>query len=63
MRVKYLRAVRGKQFNIKNYPTYPLKDGISNIRAKAGEGALLIQCSNFVYDVTKNPSIYFDYAY
>lgn len=62
-RVKTLSAKRGEDLNISEYPNFSKTGSINGMkRMYYGKSALLVKCGNYIYNVSSNPEIYFDYA-
>lgn len=64
MRVKYLRVHLGQILKIDDYPNFSVSGSIRGMKNRFyGKDALLVRCGSYIYNVTKNPDIYYIYAY
>ena len=60
MRVKYLKVEDGKQVHIDRFPCFSVTGSITGMKDKYyGKDALLVRCGSYIYDVTSEPSIYY----
>lgn len=60
MRVRYLSISRGKAIHIETFPNFHASGSIKGMKKLFyGENALLVRCGSYIYDVTKNPLIYY----
>ncbi|MBS3748130.1 MAG: hypothetical protein KGY67_00335 [Candidatus Thermoplasmatota archaeon] len=59
MRVKYLSKHKGIDVNIQKFPNFHKSGSIKGMKEKYyGKDALLVQCGNYIYNVTSEPKIY-----
>lgn len=59
MRVKYLRVATGEEIGIDNFPNFSASGSVPGMRRiYYGEGALLVRCGSYIYNVTAAPEIY-----
>lgn len=62
--VRYLTVERGQKLHIEEYPSFHKSGSIMGMKNKYyGLDALLVRCGSYIYNVTSNPKIYWDYAY
>ena len=60
MKVRYLYKKDGIEFHIDNYPNFHKSGSVTGMKNKFyGKDALLVQCGDYIYNVTKNPHIYY----
>lgn len=60
-RTKYLRVEDGKKLGIENYPCFHASGSIKGMKKQYyGEDALLVRCGSYIYNVTRNPAIYYE---
>ncbi len=60
MKKRYLYVKDGKRFNIDKYPNFHKTGSIIGMKRKYyGNNALLVQCGDYIYNVTSNPEIYY----
>lgn len=58
-KVKRLSTDEGIRLRLGRFSSYHKKNSITNIRRLfCGPGALLVRCGDFIYNVTREPSIY-----
>lgn len=63
MRVKYLKVADGEKLGIDNYPNFAANGSIKRMKKLYyGEDALLVRCGSYIYNVSNNPNIYYNYA-
>lgn len=63
MKCKTLAIEQGIRCNISRFPNFHKSGSISGMkRMFYGKDALLVRCGNFVYNVTSEPSIYYNQA-
>lgn len=64
VRVKYLKVADGKRLGIDDYPNFHVSGSIKGMKKQYyGKDALLVRCGSYIYNVSKNPSIYDNHAY
>jgi len=64
MRVKYLKVEKGMRLGINKYPSFSVEGSIKGMKEKYyGKDALLVRSGSYIYNVTSNPDIYYNYAY
>ncbi len=60
MKKRYLYVKDGERFNIHKYPNFHKTGSIIGMKRKYyGKNALLVQCGDYIYNVTSNPEIYY----
>jgi len=63
MRVKRLSKENGEKLSIDTFPNFHKSGSVIGMKNKFyGKNALLVRCGNFIYNVTKEPDIYYKYA-
>lgn len=63
MKCKTLTVEQGKRCNISRFPNFHKSGSISGMkRMFYGNEALLVRCGSFIYNVTSEPSIYYNQA-
>ena len=60
--VRDLKVAKGELFNISQYPSFSSTGSIKGMRKVYGPEALLVRCGSYIYNVSANPQIYYDYA-
>lgn len=64
MRTKYLTVEAGEKVGIDNYPNFSATGSIKGMKERVyGRDALLVRCGAYIYNVTSNPTIYYNIAY
>lgn len=64
MRVRYLPISEGRKVNIDRFPNFDKSGSITGMKKKFyGKDALLVRCGNYIYNVTREPFIYYGRAY
>lgn len=63
MKCKTLTIEQGKRCGISRFPNFHKSGSISGMkRMFYGKEALLVRCGSFIYNVTSEPSIYYNQA-
>lgn len=63
MRCRYLKRAEGESVGISNFPNFHKSGSIAGMKKLYyGEDALLVRCGSYIYNVTSEPSIYWDLA-
>lgn len=63
MKCKTLAIEQGVLCNISRFPNFHKSGSISGMkRMFYGKDALLVRCGSFIYNVTSEPSIYYNLA-
>lgn len=58
-RVKYMYKEDGKSYNISDYPNFHRNGSIKGMKEQFyGKDCLLVQCGDYIYNVSSNPEIY-----
>ena len=58
-RVKYLSVKKGEQIGIDRFPNFSRTGSITGMRnLYYGKDALLVRCGSWIYNVSREPSIY-----
>ena len=58
-RVKYLSVKKGEQIGIDKFPNFSRTGSVRGMRnLYYGKDALLVCCGNWIYNVSREPSIY-----
>ena len=62
MKTKYLKA---EYYNkVENFPNFSATGSIKGMKDKYyGKNALLVKCGGYIFNVTSEPSIYYNLAY
>ena len=64
MKTKYLPVKYYNTFQLWNYPSFHRSGSISGMKKLYyGENALLVRCGEYIYNVTENEKIYYQYAH
>lgn len=64
MRVKTLPVKDGERLHIDDYPNFHKSGSIKGMKEKYyGKDALLVRCGSYIYNVTRNPGIYYGNAH
>lgn len=64
MKVKTLYVRDGERLNIDSFPNFHRTGSIAGMKKLYyGEDALLVRCGSYIYNVTSEPSIYFNEAH
>ena len=64
MRVKYMKVKDGERINIDRFPNFHVSGSIKGMKKQFyGKDALLVRCGSWIFNVTREPSIYHDLAY
>lgn len=62
-RVKTIRAKDAPK-RLKDFPNFDKSGSIKGMKEKFyGKDALLVRCGGYIYNVTSDPSIYYNLAY
>lgn len=62
--VRYLLKQYYDKFQLWNYPSFDASGSVSGMRRKYyGDEALLVKCGSYIYNVSRRPNIYWNYAY
>lgn len=62
-KVKYLKKSEGKRVGIHAFPNFHKSGSIAGMKEKYyGKDALLVQCGDYIYNVTSKPDIYYSRA-
>lgn len=60
---RYLSVEEGKQLQISDFPNFCVTGSIEGMKKLYyGEDALLVVCGDFIYNVSSNPTIYYEHA-
>ena len=63
MRCRYLKRAKGEAIGISNFPNFHKSGSIIGMKKLYyGSDALLVRCGQWIYNVTSEPSIYWDLA-
>ena len=63
-RVRYLPVRYKKMLHLSEYPNFSATGSIAGMKERYyGKDALLVRSGKYIYNVSSNPSIYWDYAY
>ena len=58
-KVKYMYKEDGKRYNISDYPNFHKNGSIKGMKEQFyGKDCLLVQCGDYIYNVSSNPEIY-----
>ncbi len=59
MKVKTLSVKDGQKVNIGDYPNFHKSGSVAGMRKMYySKDALLVRCGSYIYNVSRNPSIY-----
>lgn len=62
--VRYLPVRYYEQLDMWKYPNFSASGSISGMRKLYyGDEALLVRCGSYIYNVSRNSKIYWEYAY
>lgn len=50
-------------FNMSRFPNFSKTGSVSGMREYYGRDALLVQCGSYIYNVTSEPEIYWNWAH
>lgn len=62
-RVKILPVKYRDVFNMSRFPNFSKTGSVSGMREYYGRDALLVQCGSYIYNVTSEPEIYWNWAH
>lgn len=63
-RVKRLSVSEGKSIGIERFPNFSATGSVTGMRKRYyGENALLVRYGSYIYNVTRQPDIYYSRAY
>ena len=63
-RVKYLPVSEGESLNIDNFPHFSASGSVKGMKDKYyGKDALLVRCGSYIYNVSRQPDIYYGRAH
>lgn len=63
-RVKRLYVSDGKSIGIERFPNFSVTGSVTGMRnLYYGENALLVRCGSYIYNVSRQPDIYYSRAY
>ena len=63
MRTKYIKVADAPK-NLEDFPNFSSGGSIKGMKEKYyGKDALLVRCGSYIYNVTSEPSIYYNLAY
>lgn len=64
MRVKTVYVRDKDRLHLSDYPNFSVTGSIAGMKKKYyGKDALLVRCGSWIYNVTRNPSIYYGEAH
>lgn len=64
MRVKTMTLFEGGKVNIDDYPNFHKSGNIQGMKENVyGKNTLLVRCGSYIYNVSSNPSIYYNLAH
>lgn len=64
MKVKTLYVKDGERLHIDDYPSFHKSGSVKGMKEKYyGKDALLVRCGSYIYNVTRNPGIYYANAH
>lgn len=60
MRVRLIQIEQGKRLGISRFPNFHRSGSVAGMkRLYYGKNALLVRCGSFIYNVSQEPSIYY----
>lgn len=60
MRTRTMAKEHGERCDISRFPNFPRNGSIRGMKKLYyGANALLVRCGNYIYDVTSEPSVYY----
>lgn len=60
MRTRKMTREQGKQCNISRFPNFHRSGSVSGMKKLYyGKQALLVRCGSYIYNVSSEPSVYF----
>lgn len=63
MKTKYLKKEMGEKVNIHRFPNFHASGSIYGMKSRYyGMDALLVRCGSYIYNVSSDPSIYYNLA-
>lgn len=63
-KVRYLPVALGKKLGIDRFPNFSKTGSVTGMKNKYyGLDALLVRCGSYIYNVSSEPRIYWEYAY
>lgn len=62
-RVRILPVKYYDKFDMGRFPNFSKTGSVSGMRRVYGKDALLVQCGSYIYNVTSEPRIYWEWAH
>lgn len=62
--LRYIEVSKREHLHLDDYPNFHASGSISGMRKKFyGDEALLVRCGSYIYNVSRNSKLYWEYAH
>jgi len=62
--LRYIPVSKREQLHLDDYPSFHVSGSISGMRKQFyGDEALLVRCGSYIYNVSRNSKLYWEYAH
>jgi hypothetical protein len=62
--LRYILVSKREQLHLDDYPSFHASGSVSGMRKQFyGDEALLVRCGSYIYNVSRNPELYWEYAH
>lgn len=62
--LRYIEVSKRERLHLDDYPSFHASGSISGMRKQFyGDEALLVRCGSCIYNVSRNPELYWEYAH